>query len=598
MQSLLRTARRSAPVETNVHRTRAPVRVRWCGWLLAAACSSDPSLGVTVHHPDGYAVVQTRVTVYSGGDVTCDEIQYGDRSDAELVALEVFAADVTGGGQIEVSRLGDKAITVRGYDAQQRFVTAGCQDVGEIAEATRVAITTQPTATVAIDPAQPDRPFHERTILVNMTDVHGAMLDGTVSWKLTGPAGTQPTTSSAGTPTRNGNLRLSIDDIGVPGPEGLRIRAPWATAPSPLVTGFDLSHARTIALGGGAAASRPACAVRGHAGKPPTLVCLSQANVQGHRDLVEIAWQGDSYGKTAIPIPGGVGGIDNQFAVFVDRDGSADEPVYVLANNPTGVNNWYKAGAATGSNATFAGSLQNVVYIPRCADGASTALVGVQTGTVLGLANQVQIFTPAGAPVGDPIAGELFSGGCVHDVDHLEHQAVVVAGANGDTAVALLAPGATAVTPIAAVRLTGSGFVTIASQGAVEKRFAGARLGATGTVVFEAVLAHQGSSYTLVERTEVEAAAPPDRIAAGRLDGDGDSDLMWNMAIGARRGIFQVSLAAQVRGAPLTAVTSGPVVASTSATPGDFLTADLNGRQIDEMVLYTQSAVTIYTPDE
>ncbi len=603
--------------------------MRWCGWLLVAACSRDPSLAVTVHHPAGYAVTQTRVTVYVGVGVQCSAIELGDFTEAELGALSV--SDAIDGGEIEVSRLGEKAIVARGYDAQGRFVTAGCQDVGEIAGATTVAISTQPTASIAIDPGQPDRPFSEREILVNMTDLKGKVLDGTVSWQLTGPGGTMPQMASAGVPTRNGNLRFQVADIGQPGPEGLRIRAPWATAPLPLVTAFDLSHATTIQLGGGAAASHPSCDIRGHAGKPPTLVCLTQANVIGHRDAVEISSQGGPYVPAAITIPAG---IDNEFALFVDHDGSADEPVYVLAAaaggagswyrlgaasgtpvtfaaalqnvvyvlsaSAAGTGSWYKLGAPSGTTETFASALQNVVYIPKCADNANQALVAVQTGTVLGVANQVRIFTVAGAALGSaPTDGEVFSGGCLHDVDRKEHQGVVVAGAGGDAGLQLITPGSQTLTPIMSEKFTGSGFVTIESQGVIEKRFAGTRLQATGTVVFESVLAPQGSSYMLVERTEVEAAAPPEKIIAGKLDLDSDTDLMWDMGIGARRRVFQVSLAEQVGGVPLTAMTSGPGGGTaTAANPTDFVVGDLNGKGADEMILFTQSAVTIYSPDE
>jgi hypothetical protein len=568
--------------------------MRWCGWLLAAACSRDPSLAVSVHHPAGYAVTHTKVTAYVSGDVKCDAIEFGDRTEAELEAIVV--SDAVDGGEIEVSRLGGKSIVARGYDAQDRFITAGCKDVGEIAGATTVAIDTQPTASVAIDPGQPDRPFGEREILVNMTDPRGKVLDGTVSWQLTGPAGAPPQTASAGTPTRNGNLRFQVGDIGQPGPEGLRIRAPWATAPLPLVTAFDLSHATTIQLGGGGAASHPSCDIRGHAGKPPTLVCLTQADSNSHRDLVEIGSQGGPFAAMpAITLPG-----NNQFALFVDHDGSTNEPVYVLSASPLGIGSWYKLGAASATPENFGNALQNVVYIPRCADNSNQALVAVQTGTALGVANQVQVFTVAGAALpSGPSDGEVFSGGCVDDVDKKEHQGVVVASAGGDAGLELITPGSQTLTPIMSTKFTGSGFVTIASQGVIEKRFAGTRLQATGTVVFEAVLAPQGTSYMLVERTEVEAAAPPEKIIAGKLDRDGDTDLIWDMGIVARRRVFQVSLAKQVGGAPLTAMTSGPgALATATATVTDFVVGDLNGKGYDEMVLFTQSAVTIYSPDE
>jgi hypothetical protein len=79
---------------------------------------------------------------------------------------------------------------------------------------------------------------------------------------------------------------------------------------------------------------------------------------------------------------------------------------------------------------------------------------------------------------------------------------------------------------------------------------------------------------------------------------------MWDMGISARRRVFQVSLAKQVGGDPLTAMTSGPGALSTAtATPTDFVVGDLDGtgsdgNGSDEMVLFTQSAVTIYSPDE
>jgi hypothetical protein len=74
---------------------------------------------------------------------------------------------------------------------------------------------------------------------------------------------------------------------------------------------------------------------------------------------------------------------------------------------------------------------------------------------------------------------------------------------------------------------------------------------------------------------------------------------MWDMGIGARRRVFQVSLAERIGGVPLTAMTSGPgTPAATAASATEFAVADLNGKHTDEMILYTQSAVTIYSPDE
>jgi hypothetical protein len=541
--------------------------------------------------------------VYFGGDASCDAIEFGDLTDAELAAIKVDEVEATGGGRIEVSRLGGKQIVARGFDAQGRFVTAGCKDLGEITGGEQVQIVTQPTAVVAIDPAQPDRPFSERTILINMTDTNGKPLDGNVSWLLTGPAGAPVQQPSPGIATRGGDVKIHVDDLGTPGPEGLRIRVPWATAPLPLVTGFDLSNAITIPLtlvGGGAgitAGLHPSCDLRRHAGKLPTLVCLTPAGLQGHRDAVEIAWQTDHYASTPITIPAA---IDNQFAVFVDRDDTAaDEAVYVISGNAAGAGNWYKLGApGTGTAMAFGDALQNVVYVPRCRENSAMALVGIETGAPAAVLDKEAFFSVTGSLMSTPADGSVFSGGCVCDVDKKEHQAVVVTG-NGGDATLVLVTAAGQMQAIPGTRLTGSGFVAVETKGMVEKRFAGTRLQASGTVVFEAVLASEGGSFKLVERTELEAAAPPVKIVGGKLDQDGDTDLMWDMVAGARRRLYQVSLAEQVNGAPLTAITSGPTAPSgtTSAVPVDFLTGNLDGQHTDKLVLFTPSTVTIYAPD-
>jgi hypothetical protein len=577
--------------------------MRSCGLLLLAACSGDPSLAITVHHPAAFAVKQTVVTVYAGDNISCSELEFGDRTDAELAAITADEVDVTRGARVDVSRLGGKSIVARGFDGQHRFVTAGCKDAGEITAGTHVTIDTQPTAVVAIDPGQPELPFTGRPILVHMSDINGVALDGTVSWLLTGPAGAAVQQPSTGIATKNGDAKIRVDDLGTPGPEGLRIRVPWAIAPLPLVTGFDLSHKTTIPLtlpGGGGLGGPPSCDVRGHAGKLPTLVCLNQADPQGHRNVTELSWQADHYAIATITIPAG---IDNQFALFVDHDGSADEPVYVLSANALGAGHWYKLGAPAGTPMTFGAALQNVVYVPRCdgPDNLPTALVAVQTGATT-LANKLAYFKPAGLPITTPQPGEVFSAGCVADVDKHEHQAVVISDGITDTVsnATLVLVGLDPSTRmfIPGSKLTGSGFVAADTQGVLEKRFAGTRLQASGAVVFEAVLALENKEYKLIERTEVDAAAPPDKIIGGKLDKDGGTDLMWNMGTNPRRELFQVSLSEQVSGAPLTAITSGPTTDNTAGTTIDFLAGDLDGRGIDEIVVFSSSAVTIYSADE
>jgi hypothetical protein len=559
--------------------------MRACGFLLLAACSSDPSLAVTVHHPSGVSVAQTVVTVYFGDDVRCTEIMYGDRTEAELAAITADELDVTAGGRIDVSRLGGKSIVARGYDADRRFVTAGCQDVGEITAGTELEIETHATAVVAIDPGSPEKPFTGRDILVNLSDPRGAALDAMVSWQLSGPAGAPELPPAEGLPTRNGDVTIRVDDLGMPGPEGLRLRVPWATAPLPLVTAFDLSGAVLLQLGNGNNVGRPSCEVRGHAGGAPTLVCLAPPdNLQGHRDVVEIGWKDGQYTRTTRAVAG-----DGQFALFVDHDGSADEPVYVV-----GQTSWLRLGG-TATTMVFPGALEAVVYVPRCADNSLSAVVGVQTSAGAGHKRQFYSVTGAADPAHPISDGEVFAGGCVGDVDHLEHQAVLVSNGTGDPALGLLSKDKDPEV-IGTAKLSGAGFVAIQRGGVVEKRFAGTRLQATGTVVFESVLARAGGTYKLVERTELDCAALPTKILAGQLDHDGDTDLMWDLGTALRRHTYQVSLAKQVSGAPLTAITSGSTP-STVLAQSDFVLANLNGGAADEMIVFTAGQVAIYSAD-
>ncbi|HET9626527.1 MAG TPA: hypothetical protein VFP84_34430 [Kofleriaceae bacterium] len=553
-------------------------------------------------HPKGYAVVQTVATVYFGDNIRCDEIKYGDRTEAELAAITSDEVDVSGGGRIVLDRLGAKAVVVRGYDIQHRLVTAGCQDVGELSGATSVAITTQATAVVAIDPDQPDRPFAGRPILVTMTDANGAPLDGVVSWQLTGPAGAPDQPPAAGQMTTNGETTIHVADLGTPGPEGLRLRVPWATEPLPLVTAFDVSHATTLALAGANATGiHPSCDVRGHAGKPPTLVCLTAATgVTNHRDAVEIAWQTDHYAITAFPALG----HDNAFAIVVDHDGSASEPVYVISQDVTGkAGHWTQIDPAGADRAlTFDNDLASVVYVAKC-PGSASALVGVTTSPPLApgvlFLESYMFYTPGGAAV-MPSApqGEALSGGCVAGIDGQTRQAVVIASQQTGNVPTLFVLGADrAQAAVAGGRLDGSGFVTVTAGGATEQRLAGTRLQASGTVVFEAVLAPSGdaaSPFSLVERTEVDAAAPPIKILGGLLDHDADSDLIWDIGTGARKRDFQVSLARQVGGAPLTAITSGPAV--DAGVTADFTVGDFDGNGVAEVALFTPGSVTIYQP--
>jgi len=540
--------------------------------VLVAACASDPTLRVDVAPLDGYAVAQTIVTAYDGSQLSCEQIRLGDRTDVELSALTTDQTEV--GSDLTLARLGDKTVVARGYTTGQQLATAGCADVGELVGDTDVQIAMVPASVVAIDPDQSDRPFAERHIAVTMADINGKPLEGTVGWQMYGGAGVDVPAPNPGVATSNGKVVLPIADLGVPGPEGMRVRAPWATAPLPLQTAFDLSGSSTIAFNGTGVLGTPACAIRGHAGKLPTAICLA-GTVLGHRDLVEVGWTG-AWTTTPHPI---ATAITNLQYVIVDRNGSADEPAYAFGGDSNGT--WYDLASNTAKSVVFAGPIQRVAYIPACGGGAAVVAVGSSAA--------VQLFTPAGSnPKTLPGFSALSSGGCVSDVDGGQHQAIVAVNGTGDPMLFLLDSLGTG---IAIKKNAGTGFIATESG---EQRFVGTRLEAEGSVVFEAVLA----GANLVERAERAAAAVPTTIASGRIDADTGYDLLWDIEVPLTgRKIFQMTLAKQVLGVPLTAITSGPNGAGVANGVG-FLVADLNGKGVDEVILYTAAGATIYSPDQ
>ena len=563
---------------------------------LTSACSGDPTLSVSIAHPAKYQVTQTIVTAYNGQALSCDQIMLGDRTAAELAAFTTDELDASNGGTLQLSRLGDKAIVARGYTATQELATAGCQDVGELAGDTRVAIATVPAAVVAIEPDLADRPFADRRIAITMTDILGAPLEGTISWQMYGPAGVAVPQPSAGLPTTNGAVLLPIADLGTPGPEGMRVRAPWTTTTLPLLTAFDLSKSTTLDLGGGNLGGNPSCAIRGHgAGKPLTAVCLDGTTLGQHRGVAELAWSGSAWTRTTHPVPPAV---QNTFALFVDRDGSADEPVYLVGADAAGNGTWYRLDG-TATSPQMSGAIQKIVYVPKCSAAQATALVAVASGLANAIST-VRVFTPdGGLDILVPNLANLTSGGCVSDVDGTLHQGVVatqVSGTTlGDPALFVLSGANMQSQAIAIKKNAGTGF--IATEGG-EQRFVGTRLEAEGTVVFEAVLAKVGASFGLVERAELAAAAPPTSIISGKIDADGGFDLVWDIGVPlSQRKLFQMSLSKQVLGVPLTAITSGPTMAGISDAVG-FVVGDLNMRGVDEVLLFTANTATIYSPDQ
>ena len=55
--------------------------------VLLAACSTDPTLAVTVAHPVGLSVATTNVTVYESATLHCEDIEFARLDEAHMAPL-------------------------------------------------------------------------------------------------------------------------------------------------------------------------------------------------------------------------------------------------------------------------------------------------------------------------------------------------------------------------------------------------------------------------------------------------------------------------------------------------------------------------------
>ena len=124
--------------------------------VLLAACSTDPTLDVTVVHPVGLSVASTTVTVYESATLHCEDIEFARLDAAGLVALATSEADldaIGGVGSLSgISRTGNKVIVARGFDTNSVLVSAGCVEKGEVKGDDSVSVTTVIANSCAMSP--------------------------------------------------------------------------------------------------------------------------------------------------------------------------------------------------------------------------------------------------------------------------------------------------------------------------------------------------------------------------------------------------------------------------------------------------------------
>lgn len=579
---------------------------------LFVGCSPDASIKVRVEHDPDYEslVDRTEVSIYVSPGLTCDQIEFGDVTDDQLLGARVAKAD-DGGGLDNIPRVDPKIVVARGYGADGALVTAGCASEGEVSGDATIIVTTIPAATVTVSSINDG----SAGVLVTTTDARNDSIDGRpVMWRVYGSAGTSAdaqsyTNVSDGvwepkqpTCTLDGEARLHPALPARPGAFGLRLRVAWATKPVALFSSFTpVDTASQLVSTLGTKFAHP-CALRGKKGSA-SIVCLSnglppQVTEYGYDTNTNTVLSGTVTNLStseswvgAVSVPNADGSL-SAYAVAASGTWQA------LVDAPAAKPGSWCVGVPCGS-------VDDIRVVPPC---------GSQPGFLLGHSNTPPLLRtqPLGggsaaafaAPVGNAkTTFTIVNAGCVTelqpDATALLRQTVVLDVQNVDalgrklpTFLAAVFPCSASSSPCGVPLSTGG--QAVAFTGGSEAQLVTTTFDASGSqlarVVMQPAIKHGsvGDHDRPVERSRQVAAAAPRVLVTGMFDGDSEPDMLWTFP--ARGNIdLQIAYARLAEGAPLSAIT--PVDASDALDPIDAFALDFNNDGFDEIVVVAQASL-------
>jgi len=561
--------------------------------ILVAACGDDPSLRITVEHPElvdqngDDLIVRTTIVVYESDNLRCTEVEFGDVSGSQLDGFEVArvetdATKTAGTFDGVFSRLGHKVIVARGFGASGDLVAAQCADFDEIVEHDSETIETIETVTVSVGAAEDGN----RGVLVTTTDpLSRPSNNRPVSWRLYGAAGTSADPAKftnvsdgiweprAPTCTSDGEAFIHPAPPKLPGGFAVQARVSWAAERAPLFTQFTpLATTESQSLDN---STLKPCAVR-RSGTTRGVVCL-ETPTRAH----EYTLTGSTLTRGAAQNLGdpAVGVVSIEQAGNLDVYAITTEGKWLAVSGAPapGPGQWCLLGACS----TF-----DLQVVPACGSSASF-LIG-KVGAVQATATLRTIALKGiGAPSLFRQNGDAISNaGCITELQSdggtVIRQAVVI-----ETGVAV-GPPARVIFDCAAnpagcdnpLLNEGVGFT-----GGSEPRMIISTFDATGTVL-SGVVARPNEKPNpatmlredrFIERTRQPSAAPPTQLVVGQYDTDLQLDLLWQFSSAqARFSNVQIAYAREVDSAPITAILQ------TGGTMADLLTADLNNDGFDE----------------
>ncbi|MEO8843917.1 MAG: VCBS repeat-containing protein [Kofleriaceae bacterium] len=574
--------------------------------VLLSACSTDPTLAVTVVHPVGLSVASTTVTVYESATLHCEDLEFARLDAAGLVALATSEADLDALGSIGslsgISRTGNKVIVARGFDTNSVLVSAGCIEKGEVTGDDSVTVTTVIAAIVSIKP--PGDNVTTDTV-VTLTDASGAALPDPrpVTWTVYGPAGSTAANPSNVTSISDGTwepalpscagtmpLKLHPNPPSTLGGYEVQIRVAWAVEEPPAysslaATAFTLTDLGGITL---STTARRACAIH-VSGTVHTLVCVDNADL-AHEYTITVT------NGRAIATPKGaaVSAVptvaQHSIALVAIAGSGTDRDVYsvtdkgvlvALFNAPPPVNQTMQCPLV---------SCADAMYVTACGGiGAKLLLTSNVGKTVHQLdphgGNATTFDLPAGSEM------RLDNAGCVTSLQSSGAPALgQLATIHGGTSAIQLAASGTylvncssgtcaTVDNVTLTRGVGVGFT-----GGSEPRIVVTTIDASGVVLVSDVFS---PNITPIERARMPAASLPDHVVAGQVDTDTDPDVFWDII--ARNGTnFEIAYARQVDNANLEALSPSQAV-----DVSDLVMGDLNGDGLDDLVVVTTTGIAI-----
>ncbi|MFT3696636.1 MAG: VCBS repeat-containing protein [Kofleriaceae bacterium] len=576
--------------------------MRLCVFVLIAACSSDPTLSVTVTHPAGIVVTKTTVTVYESTTVHCSDIEFARLDDAGLQGIATSEAEIESGTATldGISRLGTKIIVARGYDSNG-LVSAGCVEHGEVVGSDSVEITTLTAATVSVH--GPDDPTASNGLQLTLTDqTSRPITDGRpVLWTVYGAAGSIAADTSSTTSTSDGEWEPTLPSCAnaqgqvtvhptpptTLGGYAVQLRVAWAVEEPPMYTTLASPPFSTLAVPPGITLSttaKRACALRGK-----QLICVDSSD-QAH--LWDISVVNAKPSLTANGTQAALlGSPPGQHVIGVYAVPNSNGPPDVYAVSSAGdlvvlFGGTQPTNTPTGCGATLVTNCNDAIFVPTC--GSSPAKV------LLNLGKYVHAIDARGGNavdfmLTDTTFARFENAGCVTVLQDGNASllgqfvtAPVTGTTSASTATHLIGCNATGCrdTDVLLTRGAGVGFT-----GGTEPRIVGTTVDASGVVLVEAVIGPQGGT---IERARMPAVGLPDRIVAGQFDADTDPDLFFDITTRASSSSFELGYARKIGTDNLEALSPAQ-----DFTVEDLLVGDINGDGRDDIVVISDMSFYI-----